>query len=523
MNKYRIQTSIQLGTGILKSSILALAFLIACVSSVSAQEINDKFFDQVHSFLDKHVADNAVDYAAVRTDAMLSTLVNKINNADISNSDDDTKQAFYINAYNLLVINQVIQEYPIASVQEKSGFFTKSKFQVAGESLTLNQIEHEKLLGHYMDGRYHFVLVCGAVGCPPITNFAYRPESLDAQLDGQVSAALNNPSFTMVNGQKLELSQIFNWYKADFGKSKMNVIDYINQYRDDKIDPNCKLGYYPYDWQLNDKGTSLGSPSAGGGGANAYRYVVSSAIPVGTYEFKIFNNLYSQQTGQDGNLTDRASFFTTTLSALYGFKPKLNVGINARWRKVRNHFGTESTPFDVFGSDVPGLSRKGLTAIGPQIRYAPVEAWSNFSIQSSFVFSIGEDLTGNDTETFIDWDGPTWNTQFFNDFSIGEHFSLFTELDFLIEGIGEASQFSTPFITIFSYIPTTKLVIYTIGGYSPIWVEGYDYFYQFGAGAKYQFTPSVELEVLYTDFTNKGLRNSGGQAETINLGFRLNI
>ena len=65
--------------------------------------------------------------------------------------------------------------------------------------------------------------------------------------------------------------------------------------------------------------------------------------------------------------------------------------------------------------------------------------------------------------------------------------------------------------------------MYALGGYSPYWQEEYDYFAQAGFGAKYQFTPNLELELLYTDFTNKFLDETGGQAATFNLGLRVNL
>jgi len=305
------------------------------------------------------------------------------------------------------------------------------------------------------------------------------------------------------------------------------VIRYINNYRDQPISTSAKVKYYNYDWSLNDTARGIGSIESRSKASNESRYIVSSTIPKGSLELKIFNNLYSQQTGRDGNLTDRSSFFTTSLSAFYGLSNRVNVGLATRYRKVRNN-PLPSSPFSVFGSGGVGSSRSGLTAIGPQIRYAPVPKWENFSIQSSFVLPIGSDLAGGENLPFIDWTGATWNTQFFNDFSIGNKFSLFTEVDVLIEDIGSGdaghiNRFSTPVTAIFSYIPTNKLTIYTLGGYSPYWQSDFDYFAQFGVGTKFQFTPKLELELLYTDFTNQFLSNTGGQAETINLGFRINL
>lgn len=237
--------------------------------------------------------------------------------------------------------------------------------------------------------------------------------------------------------------------------------------------------------------------------------------------------MYSQKTGNDEELIARSSFFTTSLSLLYGLSNRFNIGISTRFRKVRNQ-SLPSSAFEVFGSDEVGSSRNGITAFGPQIRYAPIPSWENFSIQSSFVFPIGSDLTGSATQPFIDWNGATWNTQIFNDFPIGTNFSLFTELDFLFEDIGSfddgrTNRFSTPVTLIFSYNPNSKTTLYALSGFSPTWAADFDYFAQGGFGAKYQVTPKLEFELLYTKFTNEFLLDTGGQAATYNFGVRFNI
>ncbi len=509
-------------------SAAVLFLTLIGLPATHAQTINQSFFTSVDAFFQAEVKNGTLDYAQLKTSKDLDVLIMKVEDADLSGTSDATQKAFYINAYNLHVINQARQGYPLESVQSIGGFFDRKKVRVAGESFTLNNLEKKKLLTPYQDARLHFVLVCGALGCPPITDFAYTPESLDTQLEQQTTLALNDPSFLKNSGNKVELSQIFKWYQNDFGGNKEEVIKFINQYRNTAIPANAKISYYPYDWTLNDQAISTSSvDGTSSSAANAARYVVSSVIPKGTTETKIFNNLYTQQTGNNDALTDRATFLTTSVSFLYGISNKWNIGFNTRYRRVRNDVA-DSSPLSVISGGDSRSSRQGLTAFGPQIRYAPVESWTNFSIQSSFVFPIGSDLAGSSTQPYIDWTGPTWNTQFFNDFSIGQNFSLFTELDLLIEdigsqGAGHLNRLSTPATLIFSYLPNPKTTLYTLGGFSPYWQSDFDYFYQYGLGAKYQFTPSLELELLVTDFTNKFLANTGGQASTFNVGFRFNI
>ncbi len=512
----------------MKSLLITLFANLLLVNIIFAQSIDQSFFNQADAFFKKNVKNGLVDYANLKNDAGLKSLIKAVENADLGNADQATKKAFYINAYNLQVINAATQLYPLNSVQSVGGFFDRKKVTVANKSLTLNNLEKQYLLKPYNDARLHFVLVCGALGCPPITTFAYQPSQLDQQLDQQTKLAVNNPKFIRVNGNTAELSQIFNWYAADFGGNKTNILKFINKYRTQDIPQSSKVKYYDYDWTLNDTAASSAAVSGTDEeAANAGRYIVSSTIPKGGIELKVFNNLYTQRTGSKEALVDRSTFFTTSVSFLYGLNNRFNVGFATRYRRVLND-QLPSSPFSVFGSNADSNSRQGFTAFGPQIRYAPVEKWTNFSIQSSFVFPIGEDLAGSATQPYIDWNGATWWTQFFNDFSIGNNFSLFTEVDLLWEDIGNSgdghvNRFSTPATLIFSYSPNAKTVLYALGGFSPFWQSEFDYFTQAGIGAKYQFTPNVELELLITDFSNKFLNETGGQAATYNIGFRYNL
>jgi hypothetical protein len=519
---------------------ILFSIIVICLAATTAysQAIGDQFFNDTDQFLKTHVKDGRVNYAALQNNTSLNSLIDQIKNADVSGLDDQTLKAFYINAYNLHVINKVTNVYPIKSILKNPGFFKSDEVQVANSQMTLNSLEKDKLLNAYNDPRFHFVLVCGALGCPPITNFAYIPAKLDEQLDTQTRAALNDPNFIQVGDGNVGLSQIFKWYMAEFGKSQPAVISYINQYRETAIDTGSKVDYYNYDWSLNDASqTSTATLDSGNSkSSNEYRYVVSSTIAKGSAELKLFNNLYSQQTGET-ELTDRSSFYTATFTGLYGLTDRINVGVHGRYRKTRNN-PLPSSPFSAFGSGGEGSDRSGLTGLGPMVRIAPIKQWSNFSIQSSFIFAIGDDLQGSSgTQPFIEWDGHIWWTQIFNDFSIGDKFSLFTELDLFIEDIGNedegrTNRVSTPATLIFSYIPTPKITLYTLASYSPLWSPKIitpteeteiDYFRQFGLGGKYQFTPKFEIELLYTDFNNRFLNSVDGQAETINLGIRVNI
>lgn len=234
-----------------------LLFGLLLSSSGNAQKIEAQFFKDVDVLLNERVTNGLVDYKALLTDKRLGDLIQQISTADISKADAKTKQAFYINAYNLHVINNVLRSYPTNSVLDETGFFDSKKIKVANSSLTLNDLEKGKLLNTYKDARFHFVLVCGALGCPPITDFAYTPEKLEAQLEKQTKLALNDPSFIKLKGDNTELSEIFKWYANDFGTTDENVIKFINKYRIQKIPSSAKVSYYSYNWKLNGTNSSM--------------------------------------------------------------------------------------------------------------------------------------------------------------------------------------------------------------------------------------------------------------------------
>ncbi|MDX1464031.1 MAG: DUF547 domain-containing protein, partial [Marinirhabdus sp.] len=199
------------------------------------------------------VEEGKVDYAAIHQDpATLENVLTIAKKISLEKADDATRQAFWINAYNLSVIQGVIDVYSIASPLDVEGFFDIRTFELAGNTITLNDIENKKLRAAFGDARFHFVLVCGAKGCPPLISKAYTPENLEMLLQQHTVKALNNPEFIKVTDSEVCLSEIFKWYKEDFVKEG-SEINFLNRFRKENLDNNIKICYYPYDWRLNEK------------------------------------------------------------------------------------------------------------------------------------------------------------------------------------------------------------------------------------------------------------------------------
>ncbi len=234
---------------------ISLILLLLNVSTVFAliQDTND-FNQQADSFLKKYVKNGKVDYQSLKSNFnAIDGLYKSLMTVEVKNLTDYEVKAFYINAYNIIVIHQITNYFPLKSALDRNGFFDKVKHGVAGENLTLDQIEKGKVILKFRDPMVHFAFSCAAIGCPELANFSFIPEKLDNQLMERAKNSINNPAFIRIDSNKEEvnLSMIFKWYEKDFLFEEESVIAYINKYRTKKIPAHYKIKFYEYDWSLN--------------------------------------------------------------------------------------------------------------------------------------------------------------------------------------------------------------------------------------------------------------------------------
>ncbi len=232
--------------------IIFLFVILISGTVAQAQSLTD-FFNKSNAFLKANVANGKVAYDKIHSNPQALKDVLKIaEGISVAKSDAKNYQAFWINAYNLSVIKGLIDHYPTKSPLNQAGFFDKTKHSLGGKQITLNDIENKLLRGQFNDARFHFVLVCGAVGCPPLINKAYLPSTLNAQLEAQTKKAING-NFIQVDEKKkrVKVSQIMEWYKGDFKTKDSDEIDFINKYRNEKLEGKYKLSYFTYNWNIN--------------------------------------------------------------------------------------------------------------------------------------------------------------------------------------------------------------------------------------------------------------------------------
>jgi hypothetical protein len=513
----------------------------------------EEFFKLADGFLNEYVKEGRIDYELIgQKENQMENLVDEISSYRNIRDDNDTTKAFLINAYNILVIYQIVEHYPVNSPKEIPGFFDRNLYKIAGMDLTLNDLEKSILFNRFPDPRLHFVLVCGALGCPPITNFAYQPDLLEEQLDIQTRLAINNPEFIRSDGDVIEISELFYWYKTDFLKSHSTILEYINSYREHPIEADKKIIEYPYDWQINKiseerkkdkKDVSDESP-------NVFTYTPSRLLKMGQIEAQLFNNLYTQTAYRDGNrekieLETRDTYYTALFYALFGISQsgRINIGFDLNVKSVLID-SMKTNPLNVFQFENSPVSRTAISSIGPKIKFQPFKTIPTFSIQSAFWIPVADDLESvkeNSNFPWLDYDMLTWWNQFFYDKTFKSSWQLFAEIDLLFRfnnGNGTIpSHLDTPMSVFVSWFPGNKTTVYSQFQYSPRFqlqsmgeeamdggqsvVDPFDFIADFahaGLGFKYQLTKSLNVETSSTYFFTS---QNGGAGWTFNLGIRV--
>ena len=235
-------------------------------------------FDQSHAawseVLRACVRDGGFDYALLKKDRtqfdgyVLS--LTRVTPQELAGWTREQRFAYWINAYNAFTVQRVIDSYPLKSIRKLDGAFgITSVFEKPfiplqahhpdgkNEELALNDLEHKILRVQFKDARLHAAINCASVSCPPLRNEAFVAERLDAQLEAQMKAFVNDPTRNTLDaaGKKLAVSEIFKWFEEDFERDAKSVKEYLVRFAPPATHDfirGAKLQYLAYDWDLND-------------------------------------------------------------------------------------------------------------------------------------------------------------------------------------------------------------------------------------------------------------------------------
>jgi len=165
--------------------------------------------------------------------------------------------AYYINAYNALAIQGILDGLSPSSFFGRQRYFKSQEWPLDGKKITLYDLEH-KILRLKDEPRMHFAIICASKSCPFLRNEAYTAAKLDAQLDDQARQFINDPFRNRFDkgAKTASLSEIFKWFDEDF-RSAGSVQKYIAKYVADPevakvlAQDGYRVEWIDYDWSLN--------------------------------------------------------------------------------------------------------------------------------------------------------------------------------------------------------------------------------------------------------------------------------
>jgi hypothetical protein len=171
--------------------------------------------------------------------------------------------AYWINLYNAGTVRLILDRYPVKSIRDiklgglfSSGPWDAKLFNVEGEALSLNDIEHRILRPIWQDPRIHYAVNCASFSCPNLQPTAYTAENLEALLDQAARSYVNSSRGVALVGNRLTLSSIYTWYATDFGRNEAEVLAHLRSYARPELASQLAAFKgrinYSYDWSLNE-------------------------------------------------------------------------------------------------------------------------------------------------------------------------------------------------------------------------------------------------------------------------------
>jgi hypothetical protein len=266
-------------------AVLLVLGIGAVVRSQTPETAVPPLHRPLDQLLDLNVRDGLVYYRALRSErGQLDRYVASLNVTPAAYGAwaRDEKVAFWLNAYNAIVLRTIINSYPIqgkagtypaGSIRQIPGAFEGIKHRLAGRTLTLDEIE-KTVLPEFKEPRVYLALGRGAVGSGRLRSEAYTGAKLEAQLGAVQAEFVNDQSMLRIDRLtgRVTVTPIISWREAEFVAAydkgaqgpyaqrspiERAVIAFIapNLFRLERefVEKNAfQMAFHDFDWRLND-------------------------------------------------------------------------------------------------------------------------------------------------------------------------------------------------------------------------------------------------------------------------------
>lgn len=209
-------------------------------------------------------AEGKVRYGALKADiGPLDAYVKQLATQDPDQlKTREARLAQWINVYNALILWSFAQDYPeqkdrLKNPLKRADYFYRRKFTVGGRQRTLADIEDNSLRKAFGEPRIHFAIVCASASCPALSQTVYTAGNVLKKLEEDAVRFISAERNVRIDAKArtVTASEIFKWFRADFGGSEQSVLAFLGRYvKSARLDePGWKLKYHNYDWTINDQ------------------------------------------------------------------------------------------------------------------------------------------------------------------------------------------------------------------------------------------------------------------------------
>lgn len=207
---------------------------------------------------------NQVDYTSLQArTSQLEAVVSSMIAADPRRLSRQNAHAYWINLYNAVTLLVVVRHWPVKSIKKinlggngifGSGPWKAKLMTIAGQELSLDDIEHEIVRPMFKDPLSHYGLNCASYSCPNLMTKAFTGENVGRLLAENARNYVNHRRGVFVDGGQITASKIYSWYADDFGgkgKLKDHWLAFAAPKKAKKV-AAARLGNFTYDWSIND-------------------------------------------------------------------------------------------------------------------------------------------------------------------------------------------------------------------------------------------------------------------------------
>jgi len=175
----------------------------------------------------------------------------------------DEQLAYWLNLYNITIIEQLAAIYPVTSLKKlmkgskkNPSLWDRKILNVAGVPLSLNDIHHNILAEKWGTTLPMYGLFQGYIGSPNIRNRAYTGDTVRKMLLENAQEFVNSNRGMKVNGKTLEVSEFYklnekkfpNW-GVDLKKHLISLADFEMR---DRIHATTKIKAKTRDYYIAD-------------------------------------------------------------------------------------------------------------------------------------------------------------------------------------------------------------------------------------------------------------------------------